>query len=86
MTFAQPARRGSFLRFSAVAASIQLSTDGGGTYVDAARQQQSVARDEMYGSWWTPIPEGTTEVLFRATPTPWVGAWGIQDVAVFTPP
>jgi hypothetical protein len=63
--FARPAPAGSFLRFNAIGGKIEVSYDGGASWLPAWRQKEERDDPGHFRSYWTPVPAGAQEVLFR---------------------
>ena len=82
--FAAPAPAGSNVRFSGIGDALQASIDGGQTWA-AVRRQPSIGeiRDELFKSYWMPIPAGTTRVDFRGEGF-WGGPWMVRDVSIWS--
>jgi hypothetical protein len=84
VTFESEAPEGAFLRFAGVGENLEISFDGGLTWVPARRQAQKNARKEHFSSFWTPIPAGVSNVRLRSN-KPGGDPWMIQDVAIWGP-
>lgn len=83
VNFERPAPAGANLRFAAFGTGIQVSTDGGATWSDARVQPAALNRTDRFRSYWTPVPQGTSSVLFRQNPaTP--GTWIVQDMTIWS--
>ncbi|GAB4425084.1 MAG: hypothetical protein OHK0015_04770 [Chloroflexi bacterium OHK40] len=85
VTFASPAPANAHLRFSGIGPNIQVSFDGGQRWQAAQIQNQELLKDEHFRSYWTPIPEGTRQVLFRGDGW-WGGDWHVRDMTIWAPP
>ena len=83
VSFAQPAPADAHLRFSAVG-SIELSFDGGETWVPAERQAEEVHHEDHFSSYWTPIPKGTASVMVRGGPDDWFDRWFAKDFSIWS--
>jgi hypothetical protein len=82
VNFAAPAPVNAFLRFSGIG-TIQLSYDGGATWVAAQKQSQIGNHEEHFSSYFTPIPAGTQSVAFRGAD--WYGGpWWVRDSAIWS--
>jgi hypothetical protein len=77
----QAAPANAFLRFASMGA-VQFSVDGGRSY-QAPRAQGPASHPDHFASFWTPVPAGTTQVLFRGQPNEFGQAWWVQDVSVW---
>jgi hypothetical protein len=89
LSFERAAPSGSFLRFAAIGVGIQVSFDGGDTWKTAELQEAAVNRFDRFRSYWTPVPRGTTSVLFRALYDPDEGRpfqipFLVQDPAIWS--
>lgn len=85
VTFSKPAPANSFLRFAgaSIGEMFQFSTDNGATWITP--QQPSLEKNikGKYPPYWTPIPTGTTKVLFRG-PTGWGNEWAVQGMSIWS--
>jgi hypothetical protein len=67
VTFKQPAPANAFLRFHGRAnGGNEISLDGGKTWSVAKRQESSAPHTGHFMSYWQPVPQGTTSVMFRS--------------------
>jgi hypothetical protein len=83
-TFRDPAPADSYLRFAGFGA-LEISLDGGQTWVAAQRQAQQKDGGYNASSYWHPVPAGTTAFQVRGTESaPSSGPWHVQDVAIFS--
>lgn len=80
--FNQPAPRGAMLRFAAIGTNLDLSFDGGDSWISADLQAQSVLAEEKFKSYWMPIPWGTESVTFRGENW-WGGPWHVRDISIW---
>ncbi|GAB4425075.1 MAG: hypothetical protein OHK0015_04750 [Chloroflexi bacterium OHK40] len=86
VTFASPAPANAHLRFSGIGPNIEVSFDGGQRWQAAQTQAHGIPfKDEHFRSYWTPIPEGTRQVLFRGESW-WGGDWHVRDMTIWAPP
>ncbi len=74
---------GSKLRFSAVG-TIDVSYDNGATWQAAQRQKEEYHLADHFSSYWTPIPAGATQVMFRGGPDAWFERWLAKDFGVWS--
>jgi hypothetical protein len=86
--FPAPAPANSMLRFSGIGNQggpngYFVSYDGGATWVSAAMQANQGNHSEIFTTYWTPVPAGTTTVMFRGTNW-WGGAWWVRDPAIWS--
>lgn len=84
VNFSRPAPANSFLRFAALAGSLDVSFDNGATWQPAqVKQPQQLKSRAYYWSYWTPIPQGTQSVRFRGT---WYygNGWVARDFAIWS--
>jgi hypothetical protein len=83
LTLAAPAPAGASLRFMGIGNSLEVSYDGGATWRAAVLQGQArPLQDEIFKSYWMPIPAGTTRVQVRGANW-WGGAWEARDLSVW---
>lgn len=83
--FAKPAPANAHLRFTGVSEKLEVSFDHGATWSAAAIQQQKTYRSDHFQSYWTPVPEGTTSVMFRKNGTD-PNNWMVRDPSIWAPP
>jgi hypothetical protein len=84
LTLAAPAPAGASLRFMGIGNSLEVSYDGGATWRAAVLQGQSKSlQDEIFKSYWMPIPAGTTRVQVRGGKW-WGGQWEVRDLSVWS--
>src|SRR5581483_10940910 len=84
VTLAAPAPSGGNLRFAAIGANIQFSTDGGTTWQTAQKAAMKQNDPITWQSYWTPIPAGATSLRFRGQNDPTYGtAWAVEGISVF---
>jgi hypothetical protein len=85
VSLSSPSPDDAHLRFSGIGGNLEFSTDGGATWQPA--QRQAVGKEtapEHFASYWTPVPAGTTSIVFRGQPDI-AGDWIIRDVTVWSP-
>jgi hypothetical protein len=83
--FAGPAPADAHLRFAGIGTDLQVSFDGGDSWQDAELQWSSdPGIEDHFHSFWMPVPEGTTEVLFRGVDW-WAGEWRVRDLSFWGP-
>jgi hypothetical protein len=82
INFSQPAPADARLRFAGIGSNLEVSFDGGQTWQIAEIQTQKTYTEESFKSYWTPIPEGTTNVQFRGGPW-WGGDWHVRDISIW---
>jgi len=75
------APQNAFLRFAAMG-NLQVSFDGGRSF-QAPRSQGATSPADHFASFWTPIPKGATQVLFKGQPNSLGQPWWVQDVSVW---
>lgn len=81
----QPAPANAHLRFAGIGKSLEVSFDGGATWQLAQKNLQG--NDEYhFASYWTPIPAGTTSVMFRGSGWGNGGSWQARDITVWARP
>jgi hypothetical protein len=78
-----PAPGNARLRFAGIGNNLQASFDGGATWVNATKQQQSLNAGDHFASYWMPVPAGTTSVQFRGQSF-CCGSWQVRDVTVWS--
>lgn len=80
-SFPRGAPHNAFLRFDAVG-TIQVSYDGGGTWVNPRQPPESKHVAGQFENYMTPIPAGTRTVLFRGQN--WYGGpWFARDLSIW---
>lgn len=84
ISFANPAPANSHLRFAGIGNNIEVSFDGGQTWETAQLQAQEDYADEHFRSYWTPVPEATTEVHIRGERW-WGAGWHVRDISIWSP-
>ncbi len=81
----QPAPANAHLRFAGIGRNLEVSFDGGATWQMAQKNLQG--NDEYhFASYWTPIPVGTTTVMFRGSSWGSGEAWQARDMTVWARP
>jgi hypothetical protein len=81
----QPAPANAHLRFAGIGRNLEVSFDGGATWQLAQKNLQG--NDEYhFASYWTPIPVGTTAVMFRGSSWGSGEAWQARDITVWARP
>lgn len=81
----QPAPANAHLRFAGIGKNLEVSFDGGATWQLAQKNLQG--NDEYhFASYWTPIPAGTTTVMFRGSGWGNGGSWQARDITVWARP
>ncbi len=84
VNFTTPSQVGSYLRFAAIGKQIEVSFDGGATWQTAETQAQLRYEEGAFWSYWTPIPPGITQVMFRGQSW-WGGEWHARDISFWSP-
>ena len=80
--FPGSAPAGSFLRFSGIG-TISVSYDGGKSWTNPSIQQESTHSVDHFESYWTPVPQGTSSVMFRGQN--WYGGpWMARDISIMS--
>lgn len=81
----QPAPANAHLRFAGIGKNLEVSFDGGATWQPAQKNLQG--NDEYhFASYWTPIPAGTTSVMFRGSGWGNGGSWQARDITIWARP
>lgn len=83
--FDAPAPEGSHLRFAAAGSGMQVSFDGGGSWVMAQARPVREGKDPYYNvlSYWTPMPAGASSIMLRGSD--WGGgAWQARDFSIWS--
>jgi hypothetical protein len=81
-TFPSPAPAASFLRFNAIG-TVQLSFDAGRSWLTPQIQTESIHQPGHFENYWTPVPQGTTQVLFQGQN--WYGGpWFARDLGIWS--
>lgn len=84
ITLTSPAPANSYIRFAAVAGSVEASFNNG-PWVNIPRRNQVRNSPEHFSNYWAPIPTGTTTIKFRGTQAvSWLDRFVIQHVAVYS--
>lgn len=81
--FAGQSAPGSNLRFAAIGKQIEVSFDGGVTWLAAKTQPQIRYVEEAFWSYWMPIPAGVKQVQFRGQNW-WGGEWHVRDISIWS--
>lgn len=86
VNFAKPAPKHAHLRFAGIGNNLQFSIDHGKTWQPAQLQHynETLAKDENFKSYWTPIPGGIRQVQLRGEAW-WGGAWHVRDISIWSP-
>jgi hypothetical protein len=80
--FPLTATAGSFLRFDGIG-TLSVSFDGGHTWSAPQTQQESKHALDHFENYWTPVPAGTSSVMFRGQD--WYGGpWLARDMAIWS--
>ncbi|MGE5594538.1 MAG: hypothetical protein ACM3S1_00735 [Hyphomicrobiales bacterium] len=83
VTFRQPAPANAYLRFAGIGA-VSVSFDGGATWQKAQRANEEVHHEDHFASYRTPIPEGTTSVVFKFADDDWYsGPFLARDISIW---
>lgn len=85
VTFPVPAPQNSFLRFfgkDSITSNIEISLNGGGSW-QIARRQLASKSNEIFATYFTPIPAGTREVLIRGQQESNWGAFA-DDISIWS--
>lgn len=83
VNFDSPAPSNANLRFSGIGGNMEVSFDNGATWQAARIQAQTRHSAESFWSYFTPIPEGTQSVRFRASNW-WGGHWMVKDISIWS--
>lgn len=78
-----PAPVAANLRFSGIGKNLQVSFDNGVTWKRAVPQSQERYNEDVFWSFWMPIPTGTQTIQFKGTKW-WGGEWRVQDVSAWS--
>jgi len=82
--FSAPAPANSHLRFAGIGNSLQVSFNGGSSWQPVQMQPARFPpKDEVFKSYWMPVPAGTTSVKFRGEGW-WGGGWQIRDISIWS--
>jgi hypothetical protein len=85
LTFAGPAPANSNLRFDSRGSNIQVSFNAGVTWQPAQRAAvDKPDQEEVFKSYWTPVPSGALTAMFRGTNACCGIVWQIRDASVFS--
>lgn len=85
INFSGPAPANSYLRFAGIGNDLQVSFNNGSSWQDAQYQTHAnySFADEAFKSYWMPIPQGTSFVLFRGGDW-WGGEWMFRDISIWS--
>ncbi len=83
VNFDEPAPDNAHLRFAGIGNDLEISFDDGNTWVDAELQAQEKYASELFRSYWTPIPAGTTTIQIRGKGW-WGGSWHVRDISIWS--
>lgn len=83
VNFDSPAPSNANLRFAGIGGNMEVSFDNGVTWQAARIQSQTRYNAEAFWSYFTPIPEGTQSVRFRAQNW-WGGHWMVKDISIWS--
>ena len=81
--FAQPAPLDAWLRFSAIGSNLEISVDGGTTWMPALKQAQEIENEGHFSSYFMPIPEGTASIMLKGSDW-WGGYWHARDFSIWS--
>ncbi len=84
VSFSGPAPANAHLRFAGLGSNLEVSFDGGASWMPAAMQQTERHVEEHAKNYWTPIPQGIQSVLVRGSDY-WGGPWYARDFSVWAP-
>jgi hypothetical protein len=83
VTLAQAAPANAYLRFAGIGDALEVSFNGGATWIEAVTQAQSMHIEDHFQSYWMPIPVGVSMVRFRGQE--WYGGdWQVRDISVWS--
>jgi hypothetical protein len=80
--FPAPAPANAHVRFAGIGSQLEISCDGGKTWLPALQQTQKKSVEEHFGSYWMPIPAGTQSIQFRGSNW-WGGDWMARDISIW---
>lgn len=84
LQFNSPAPTNAYLRFAAIGSNVQVSFNNGRNWVNAQKNPQG-NNEYHFSSYWTPIPQGITQVKFRAEGYGINNeAWQARDITVWS--
>lgn len=82
VSFDEPAPENAHLRFAGIGNDLEVSLDGGDTWIEAQLQAQERYANELFRSYWTPIPAGTTDIQIRGDDW-WGAGWHVRDISIW---
>jgi len=82
VSFPGGAPANSFLRFAGIGQNLSVSFDGGTSWQPAQLQAQEKHQDELFDSYWMPVPAGTANVRFRGERW-FAGNWRAKDISIW---
>jgi hypothetical protein len=81
--FNAPSPANAFIRFAGRGKNLQFSLDNGQSWINAQLQgSKGTISEEHFKSYWTAIPPGVTEVLFKGTNW-YAGVWNVRDITIW---
>jgi hypothetical protein len=80
--FPAPTPANAYLRFAGIGSQLEISCDGGKTWLPALEQAQKKSADEHFNSYWMPIPAGAQSIQFRGSDW-WGGDWMARDISIW---
>ena len=83
VSFPGGAPANSFLRFAGIGQNLSVSFDGGTSWQPAQLQAQEKHQDELFDSYWMPVPAGTSNVRFRGDRW-FAGNWRARDISIWS--
>lgn len=84
VSFPSGAPPDAHLRFAGIGDNLEVSFDNGRTWQPAELQaSHGDAADEIFKSYWMPIPAGVSVVNFRGDSW-WGGDWHVRDITIWS--
>jgi hypothetical protein len=80
--FPSSAPAGAYLRFAGIGNQLEVSFDGGVSWVPARHQPQEKVVEEAFSSYFMEIPAGTSTVQFRGQAW-WGGDWMVRSLSIW---
>ena len=81
VSFPEPAPKRAWVQFTAIGKDLEVSFDGGATWLAATTQHDREVFVWRYRNYWMAVPRGTTRMHVRGTDTA-EHVWQFQDISI----